>query len=389
MVSNPVRLVAFVRQSSSGQIGGHGRERQEEDEIASYAAEIGAEIVDTWRIVERATIFDRPAFEDALERAITMRRAGQIDGLIVASVDRLSRDPYDGGSVCRTALMAGLRLLFAAEGFDANDERDQERIMGALSAARAYARRLKAQTMPARRARAKQGKIPNGMVPWPYDYSTGSDATGRPTVNPERAAWVRRWVEVLNEGGTLGTILDLMNESGLPSPRGRARWSSRGTITRILKNRALVGEFYFGKEKIEEHQWFERGERKASTPELIFKDDALAILSEREWRLVQERLDTNKALNRRNTKREYGPLQRRVRCGTCDRSMGVVAAHSRFPTYLVGRMWTWTNCGARFAVIFCTCSPATTAWNTSRNTISTPRSERNCFALMPMPLRQG
>ena len=128
----PLRLVALTRVSSPGQENRHGRQRQETDEINAHAQELGAEIVDTWAIQERATIFDRPQFEACLHRAIKMRQSSEIEGIILGSVDRLSRDPYDGGAVCREALRNKLRLFFAAEHLDAGKESDQDRITSAL-----------------------------------------------------------------------------------------------------------------------------------------------------------------------------------------------------------------------------------------------------------------
>ena len=175
---NQLRLVGITRLSTATQLSGHGRQRQEELEIRAHADEIGADIVDIWEVQERATIFDRPQFEARLAAAHALREQGRIDGIIMASVDRLSRDPFDGGAVCREALRAGLKLFFAAERLDATKEDDQERIIGALLAARAYASRLKRQTGPARRARASAGKLPNGQVRWPFTYDA---ATGRAT----------------------------------------------------------------------------------------------------------------------------------------------------------------------------------------------------------------
>ena len=55
-----LRLVAVMRLSSKAQIRGHGKERQEKDEIKDYVDELDACITDTWFVAERATIFDRP-----------------------------------------------------------------------------------------------------------------------------------------------------------------------------------------------------------------------------------------------------------------------------------------------------------------------------------------
>ena len=174
--------------------------------------------------------FDRPQFQAAINKAIDMCSVGEIDGVIVGSVDRLSRDPYDGGSLCKEALQRNLRLYFAAERLDASSESDQLKIVGALLAARAYVDRLKRQTIPGRRSRADDGKIPNGQRRWPFDYSI---ETGRATPNPEKAAWVRRWAELIVGGGALQDICRLMQRNGVLAPKGGLTWRNP-TVSRIL-----------------------------------------------------------------------------------------------------------------------------------------------------------
>ena len=314
---NELRLIAVLRLSSKAQTQGHGRERQEEDEIRAYVDELGASLVDTWFIAERATVFERPQFEALLIKGISLRRQGVIDGLILGSVDRLSRDPFDGGAVCRDALKAGLRLFFAEDRLDAFREENQANIIGLLVASRKYAQRLKAQTMPARRARAARGKIPNGQVRWPFDYDS---SRGTASPNPERARWVRSWYVQLRNGGSFGSIKKMMEQAGIPAPKGGKIWS-RSTISRILADPAIKGEFYHGFEKMEPRDYWEPSQRVRSEPELIYSDQANAILNFEEWEYIQTILGRNKQHSRRNTKYDYSPLHGLVKC-QCGRKMG-------------------------------------------------------------------
>lgn len=341
---NQLRLVGITRLSTATQLSGHGRQRQEELEIRAHADEIGADIVDIWEVQERATIFDRPQFEARLAAAHALREQGCIDGIIMASVDRLSRDPFDGGAVCREALRAGLKLFFAAERLDATKEDDQERIIGALLAARAYASRLKRQTGPARRARASAGKLPNGQVRWPFTYDA---ATGRATPNPVRSRYVRKWVMMLlDEGKSLRAIGSFMEEQHIPAPKGGSRWG-QSTITRILGDPALKGAFHHSYERMESPSFWERPRRMPAQPELVYTDTEHAILDSGTWERVQAKLASNKDLARRNTRRDYGALQGMVSCD-CGRKVGFYtikgAAYVRCNTCrkgsaLVARLW--------------------------------------------------
>jgi len=180
-----------------------------------------------------------------------MRRQGTIDGLILGSVDRLSRDRFDGGAACRDALRAGLRLFFAEDRLDAFREEDQVNIISHLVTSRKYAQRLKAQTLPARKARACVGKIPNGQVRWPFDYDSSS---GKASPNPERARWVQKWDQELRNGGSLWSIKKTMEQAKIPAPKGGTTWS-RSTIRRILSDPAIKGDFTYGFERMEAREY--------------------------------------------------------------------------------------------------------------------------------------
>ena len=306
----PLRLMAITRLSTSGQQTGHGRARQADLEIKAFAKELGAEIVETRSVEERATIFDRPQFEAVMAEATALRQHGDIDGLILGSVDRLSRDPYDGGALVKMCLMSGLLVYFAAERLDASKEGDQERIIGALVTARAYADRVKRQTMPARLACAAAGKLPNGQCRWPFNYDP---KTGRATPNLERATWIKRWVELLLQGGHLGDISRMMETSGVSAPRGGIRWG-RSTIAPILGDEALKGEFYHRRERMHAPNFYETSKRIESDPELIYLDKRNAILDDITWAFVQKRFADNQEQASRNTRQDYGPLHRLVLC---------------------------------------------------------------------------
>ena len=171
---------------------------------------------------------------------------------------------------------------------------------------------IRENTMRGRRQRASVGMIPNGNVPWPFDYDTrdavGDQGTGLPSLNRERAEWVRKWADwLLVEKTSLRTLGRRMEDAGVLSPRGSTKWSP-ATIRRILSNRGLLGEFY--------------AYRSGDEPVLVHSDEKLAILSVEEFQVVQNILSENRSLSIRNTKRDYTPLHGFVWCH-CGRKTAV------------------------------------------------------------------
>ena len=118
----------------------------------------------------------------------------------------------------------------------------------------------------------------------------------------------------------MGSIKKMMEQAGIPAPKGGKIWS-RSTISRILADPAIKGEFYYGFEKMEPRDYWEPSKRVPSEPELIYTDQANAILNFEEWGYIQTILGRNKQNSRRNTKYDYSPLHGLVKC-QCGRKMG-------------------------------------------------------------------
>jgi len=155
---------------------------------------------------------------------------------------------------------------------------------------------------------------------------------GKAIPNPERAAIVRCWVDLLLSGGTLADVSFEMERRGTLSPKGAPRWG-RSTITRILRDPALKGKFYAFSEHMEAPSFYEPARRVKNAPTLVYEDKDNGILTDAEWQAVQERLEANKQLSRRNTRYHYGPLHRLVRCEPCDRAFGVTDGHRGAPAF--------------------------------------------------------
>ena len=169
--------------------------------------------------------------------------------------------------------------------------------------------------------------IPNGQVKWPFDYDP---ATGKALPNPVRARWIRQWVELLRQEGSLGAIGRLMERHHVPAPKGGIKWS-RSTIGRILLDPGLKGEFYCDYERMESGAYWEKSKRVPFERKLIYVDKENAILPDDDWDEIQILLSRNKANSRRNTSHDYGPLQKLVFC-ICGRKAGAYT-HPRGRAY--------------------------------------------------------
>lgn len=84
---NPVAAFAYLRVSSSGQIKGHGFDRQRET-IAAFASQNGYRVEETFRDAFTGTEADRPEFN----RMVATILGNGVRTILVESLDRLARD---------------------------------------------------------------------------------------------------------------------------------------------------------------------------------------------------------------------------------------------------------------------------------------------------------
>ena len=311
--------VGVVRVSTPGQVDNYGPAAQRDD-IIRRAQELGVHLLETIEFQESATnSLNRPKFEVLLENLARRGQAKELQVVILGQSDRLGRDgPVAFMHYNFILRQVGLEIRYGRDDVDPDAEFGE--IILALQAFKAQqdAKTIRANTMGGRNRRGKDGKLPTGEVCYGFCYvskrQAGQASTGRPSINQEQAEHIRMWANwVLEDRVSLKEVSRRMEASGVLSPRGSLRWS-QSTISRILQNRALVGEF---------RRW-ENGEEI-----LVIQDPELAILTLEQFQAIQNIFQRNRELARRNTNQDYSPLQRLVSC-QCGRKAG---AHFRTYPY--------------------------------------------------------
>jgi site-specific DNA recombinase len=237
-------------------------------------------------------------------------RAGDIDVIVVYSLDRLSRDPTHGVILTQELEKHGVKLEAVTEDVD-NSE------LGKLiSYIRGYASKLEAEkikerTVRGRRARAKEGRACGnyGRI-YGYDYTKAREnGGGRRIINEAEAKWVTQvfhWL--VNDGMSTSAIRDKLVALNVPTKTG-STWC-RSTVIAICKNPAYAGKTYAfttDKGKL-------RGKPQEDWIEL--PNVTPAIISQEVFDAAQNQLQVNRAKCIRNRKRQY-LLAGHVKCRQC------------------------------------------------------------------------
>ncbi|MBI2858702.1 MAG: recombinase family protein [Chloroflexi bacterium] len=345
-----IRAMAIIRVSAEDQLQGYGPDVQWFEDVLPAAPLLGLEVEEGLRrvIQEPATKWDREKFEGAIREALGRHARGEIDALLFPRVDRETRFLFGSFPLLAEVVRQGLKVYFARERLllDPNDPDSVERYLAKATQAQAYVETMRQNTMRGRRRRALQDhKLPNGQVRWPFDYDK---ETGRPSPNLERAAWVRQWATwLLEEGVSTGVVCARMEGAGVLSPKGSKKWS-RSTITRILSDSELIGEFYAWKPVHRRQGPASPSAAKPSQPELVYKMEGETVLTPTQFKAIQERFRANRESSSRNAKHEYPPLRGIVFC-KCGRRMGGVSWRGvpyyrcntcRKPLVKADRMWS-------------------------------------------------
>jgi DNA invertase Pin-like site-specific DNA recombinase len=299
-----IRLV--LRESNDTLKEGYGFINQRDD-CLGFTTRYGHEIAKEHPLVESSSTWSRENFGKIVKEAIEER--DESPGILFPRVDRFARNLEAAGFYLGLLRQNGLTVMFAQENLVVDNEAS---VMSVLMfyihsfKADQDGKQLKHNLLKGRdRLATDDQEIPNGMVIWPFDYQAkrniGKLSNGKPAINFERAAWVRKWADwMLDKGIGINEICLRMNKKKVPSPRASKGWKgttgkwSPKAIRDISRSRQLVGEFCW------------KGK-------LYLKDDNLRIMSDEQFEAIQKRLDENRERSYYNAaKYNYPPLRKMV-----------------------------------------------------------------------------
>jgi site-specific DNA recombinase len=239
----PLRAIGYVRVSTGGQAErGMGLEAQRRS-VRDFARGEGYELLEVVseaasgaaKAGELFSLEHRPALEELVQRA----ERHEYDVLLVATLDRLSRDQVEQLYLKRLLARFGVMVVSAAGETNGNGDAISELVERLIGAVHDFDRKRILERLRAGKAEKKRlGRHVHGSVPYGYR----SAGQGRLDVDPEQAEIVRRIFEAAKRGAGVRRIARELNEAGIASPRGK-RWSGQG-VAGILANPVYRGERY-------------------------------------------------------------------------------------------------------------------------------------------------
>jgi site-specific DNA recombinase len=233
----------------------------------------------------------RPGYQRLLNDA----RLGKFDVVIAEALDRISRDQEHLAHFYKHLNFNGVKLFTLSEGWVSEIHIGLGGTMGAL-----YVKQLSEKTHRGLRGRVEAGKSGGGLT-YGYDVvrtpkADGTFDVGGRKVNEAEAKIVIRILESYAAGMPPRKIAWMLNEEGVPGPRGTAWGAStingnaeRGTG--ILNNSLYVGKLVWNKLKyMKDPETGKRRSRVNDAADVIEKDvPDLRIVSDELWTRVKAR----------------------------------------------------------------------------------------------------
>ncbi|MGI4764645.1 MAG: recombinase family protein [Janthinobacterium lividum] len=327
-----LRAVVLTRVSSDMQ-NPESPDDQERDCLARVKSE-GWQHVGTFhdREVTGAT-----EWREGFQKILSGLQRGDFDIIVAESLARISRDQEDSAALYKRACFAEVIIFTLVE---TEIEDWHVGIKSIINAA--YLQQLATDTRRGLRGRIVAGASAGGLS---YGYDVVSvpegEKRGKRTIHSAQAAVVVRVFDLYAKGVSPKKIASMLNEEGVPAPRGNA-WSqstingNRKRGTGILNNELYHGYLIWNRLRYIKHPDTDKRRSRPNTPDKIVCVEVpdLRIVTADQWDAVRDRqvdLDvvtsvSNKPAGFWSKQRPKYLLSGLMQCGVCRGGFSMISA---------------------------------------------------------------
>jgi len=231
----------------------------------------------------------RPSINQMLDDA----RKNMFDLVITEGIDRLSRNQKDIADIYQKLNFSGVKIHSLIEGEISVLHIGFKGTMNAL-----FLNDLKQKVKRGQKGRLKEGRQPCGIC-YGYDVVHGEERGVR-SINQEQAEVIRRIYDLYNEGQSPRAIAKVLNNEGIPSPRG-GQWNAssiNGNSKRasgILENPIYIGRMLYNRQSFKRDPLTGKEVGRTNPKEEWEEHEVpdLAIVTAKQWDNVRARKDQN------------------------------------------------------------------------------------------------
>lgn len=235
-----MRLVSYLRVSSTGQLDGYGFDRQRAD-IKRWAKANGHKIVAEYTdtVTGKVDAPDRPGLTEALQM---VRKPPEADGLVVGALDRLARALTTQEAILALVWREGGRV-FTADGGEVLRDDPDDPMRTAIRQVQGVFAELDRKTVVKRLRDGRRAKAAaNRHAVGPYRFGYEGTGKGRERDAGPRAdeqAAVARIVELRKAGESFRSIAATLDTEG-HRPRRAESWSAM-SVRAVVQREMATG----------------------------------------------------------------------------------------------------------------------------------------------------
>ena len=339
------RIAIYMRLSKGDHGGGESNSIRMQRELLRGFAEAHFKAYELLEFEDdgySGTSFSRPG----VARLLEMVRNMEVDCILVKDFSRFSRDYIELGAYIEQIFpFMGVRFISVNDGYDSADTRY---LAGQLDISfknllyDLYSKDLSVKVKSALRVRKEKGQYVSPASP--FGYVKSREDRHMLQIDETEAEIVRRIFVLALQGHSSTDIARLFNREGVKTPmqlraeRGEAGrapkkgiflWQS-STVCQILRNRAYVGDFVYG--KTEKETVGGRNRPKPRSEWKVCENHHAPIIDRDVFEKLQERRGktdgSDSGANKKaclpekeNNSGERHPLAGRLACGCCGRSL--------------------------------------------------------------------
>ena len=277
--------------------------------------------------------FDRPDYH----RLMADVDAGRVNCIIVKDLSRLGRNFIETGELIEKTFPAkGVRFIAVTDSFDTAKGDGMEALIASVKNLinDVYAKDISKKIRATLRTKQRNGEYIGGFGP--YGYMKDPEDKHHLIINPDTAPVVRRIFQMFVDGEAIQNIVLTLDSENIPPGRrywyeqGKSRaesWKNskwtKGGVKLILTNRMYLGDMVQGlmRQNLCEHAPRQRMDEKDY---IIVPGTHEPIIDRETFDRAQERLETNRKVNKRNDpervalrQTEVNLLSKRIRCACC------------------------------------------------------------------------
>lgn len=260
----------------------------------------------------------RPGFMRMIEDC----RKGKIDLIITKSVSRFSRNNLDCLLYVRELKEMGIPIIFEKEGINTLQVSSELLITLFSGLSQAESESISMNVKIGRRQSLKNGNVSFSYKSF-LGYRRGAD--GRPEIDEEQAAIVRRIFAEYLAGKSLLEIAKGLTADGVPTVKGKSEWASNRVLS-ILSNEKYKGDALLQKTYIADCISKKSKKNNGELPMYYVENNHPAIIERAVFDRVQEeiaRRNSKRKVKQNGTKTQLGKysgkyaLSEILYCGNC------------------------------------------------------------------------